>query len=264
MNTRIKSALWAIIVITLAVASYSALRMRNSFASKDLGYNLLQRNISLTASDSRTLDAAITVPVPVDSTTKSRLYPGVILLSPYLESGQVYGHLPGMLAEKGIVVLTVNMRYSLGVDSTAVMAPEDIANLPLDAEAAISYLSQSPYVTPKRIGILGTGLSARAALIGANNQQNIKCAALISATLDEQGMDAIKNMPFRPILVLVSIADGPAGNQAKDILAASAHPESKLESFFGAGEGSEIWYAPTSTEMALLIVDWMKQQLSTH
>ena len=260
MKHPIKSALWATVVLLFAITAFTFFRDR--FQPADHPYDLLQQNISLTASDGKILDAVISIPVPTDSTVEKSLSPGVILLSPYLESGQIYGQLPLLLGRNGFAVLTVNARYSFGADSMAVLNPADIAALPLDAQAAIQYLENSPHVDAKRIGILGTGLTARAALLGSQGRSNIKAAVLVSAALDEQAMEVIRDTAFRPVLILVSISDGPAGTQAKEILAASAHPDSKIESYFGAGEDSEIWRAATSTEMMLLIVDWLKARLS--
>lgn len=260
MKAPIRSAFWVIVVVIAAVVAFSI--YRESYQPDDLKFDLLQRNIKLNTSDGKELDAVISVPIHADSTGKPEVYPGVILLSPYLESGQVYGTLPAMLGRKGLAVLTVNARYSIGEDSLAFMNPDDIANLPLDAEAAIEFLEDSPHVDARRIGMLGTGLTARAALLGAHNRKNIKTISLVSAALDEAGMEVVRNDSFRPLLILVSISDGPAGGQAKEILAANNNPQSKIESYFGAGEDSDIWRATTSTEMSLLIADWMQTQLS--
>ncbi len=78
---------------------------------------------------------------------------------------------------------------------------------------------------------------------------------------DSAGFDIIRNSPFRPILVLVSIQDGPAGTQAIEIYEASTHPETRIESYINAGEGSDLWRSYARMEMISLITDWLTKQL---
>jgi len=260
-NTALRAGITLSLGIFILVTIYSLGFLGTDKNKSTILFNANQQAVVLTAEDGRKIDAVLAVPSPRAETRAPTSYPAVILLSPYMESGQIYGPVPEMLCQTGMVVLTVNMRASQGPDGTVKLDPQDLANLHLDAEAAIQFAQKTDGVDPARIGIMGTGLSSRAAILATGKLKAIKALALISATLDEHAQKILAEPAFPVFSIFVSINDGPAALQAEDLVAMSKNKASRLRSFFNAGEGSQIWISPSNFELAEAVISWFNEQL---
>jgi hypothetical protein len=111
------------------------------------------------------------------------------------------------------------------------------------------------------LAILGTALTARAALLGAGEKRNVRAVVLVSAILDPTAHDLVKKTPSRPLLLLCSFQDAVAGPLSRSLYASSKNPRSQFQAYLNAGEGSEIWWSPARDEMAALIINWLAKQL---
>jgi dienelactone hydrolase len=147
-------------------------------------------------------------------------------------------------------------------ESNMGLSPEKISQFHKDAEASIHYMENHENVAKNKLAILGTAITARSALLGIKKNRNVKAAVLVSAFLDSTGLDLIKKSPDLPILVVASYQDGLAAGQAKKLKDESPNPNSELKVYFNAGEGSQIYYAPTSYEMIREITDWLWEQFN--
>lgn len=216
-----------------------------------------QKNVSLTTSDGERLAAELFQPreKPI------RKYPGVALLSPFLEPRQTYIKIDSALAQAGMVVLSVDVRESGASAHNKTMNLSSPRRLDLDAKAALRFLAKDPLTDSTRLAILGTALTARAALLGAGENKNVRALVLVSALVDSVALELSTKTPWRPFLLLCSFEDAVAGPQARSLYESSKNPHSQFHAYLNAGEGSEIWWSPARGEMALLIIDWLAKQL---
>ena len=219
---------------------------------------LEKKLISIKAEDGKHLAAHLYLPV----TKNNSKLPGVVLLGPFLETRLTYDRVDSALAHSGMLVLSVDVRGSGESEgSGGDFDPSFVRDLPRDAKAALDYLASLPQVDSKRLAVLGTGITARAAVLGAGTDKNVRAVVLVSAALDSVGLAVIRQTPFRAVLTICSFQDAYAGAQAKLISEASQHRNSEIKVFMNAGEGSEIWWSHARPEMALYIIDWLSKVL---
>lgn len=259
MGSKLKAALWASAIIIIVIAGLTLLEStkREPVSVRDIRHS----QVNVTTEDSLQLQADLFMPVFKDEKRHMKV-PGLVMLGPFLESRAIYQRAAVEFARYGICVLTVDLRHSGAGARGVAFQRESIANLPLDAKAALEFIRSRPDIDSQRLAILGTGVSARAAVLGAGADPAVKAAVLVSAVLDSSGLAVIRESDFRPIFVLVSTEDGPAGVQARDIFEASQNGRSRIESFFNAGSGSQLWrIPPVAEEMTHYIAEWLSEQL---
>lgn len=249
-----KSTLLAVLIVIIVVVIISFGLVRKDKSDKNNIIDITQ--VDIVTNDDVKLKADLFEPV----FNKDKNLPGIILLSPFNESRKVYNMLASDLCGKGMIVLSVDVRGTGESDSK--IRPEKIIQIQNDAEASIQYLGNHDRTAENKLAILGTAITARSALLGIKENENVKAAVLVSTFLDSIGMDLIKNSPDLSILVVASYQDGLAAGQAKKLVDTSPNPNSDLKVYFNAGEGSQVFYAPTSYEMIREITDWLWKQLS--
>lgn len=216
-----------------------------------------QKTITFTTGDGERLTADLFQP----REKASRKYPGVVLLSPFLESRQTYVKIDSAIAQQGMVVLSVDVRESGASAHNKIMNLSSPRKLDLDAKAALRFLANDPLTDSTRLAILGTALTARAALFGAGENKNVRALVLVSALVDSAALELTRKTPWRPFLLLCSFEDAVAGPQARSLYESSKNSHSQFHAYLNAGEGSEIWWSPARGEMAFLIIDWLAKQL---
>lgn len=192
---------------------------------------------------------------------KRRKSAGVVLLGPFLESRQVYSELAVGLCGRGMVVLSVDVRSSGSSAVGSTFDPTSIGKLTFDARGSLEFLASCPSVDPKRLAILGTSITARNALMGASQDENVNALVLISPVLDTSGFEVLRNCDFRPVLEIVSLQDTVSVTQVNHLRETLTHPESRIKSFDNAGIGSGLWHSRARLEMTDLIADWLSGQL---
>jgi fermentation-respiration switch protein FrsA (DUF1100 family) len=259
VNSKIKAAIWSALVIIALVILITLIKRQNSQEEPAAGVE--RREVSFQTADGQTLSADLLLPQLKNNGSVPKKFPGVILLGPFLESRQLYIPLANTLCQQGFTILSVDVRHPSETGNGKSFDPPSVGKLPIDAEAAIAYLQTVPEVDTSSLAILGTSITARSAIIGAGLRKSVRGTILVSAVLDSAALAMIRAAAFRPILVIVSFQDGPAGSQARTIYEASANPDSRIEVYYEAGEGSSIWRTPHIIEMIPLIRDWLTNVL---
>ncbi len=261
MKEKLKYAIWAMAVVAGIVTALTLVFRVVKQDSLVASLEVTKQEVRLQAVDGVELSADLYQPKLGDNEEKSK-YPGVLLLSPFAESREMYSDFATELCRTGIVVLSVDVRNSGASKTEQESAAESVAKLGFDADAAVSYLQGLANTAPDRIAILGTGITARSALMVSDLGSKLRGAVLVSALMDSTGFDVIRNSPDCPVLVIVSIQDAAAAMQARDIYEASPNPLSKIESYVNSGTGSDLWVAPIKFEMMSLITEWLTKILS--
>lgn len=259
MSSKIKTALWSALIIIALVVLITLIKRQNSQEERAAGVE--RREVSFQTADGQTLSADLLLPQLDNHGAGPERFPGVILLGPFLESRQLYIPLANTLCQQKFVVLSVDVRRPGEAGNGKSFDPPSVGKLPIDAEAAIAYLQTVPEADTSRLAILGTSITARSAIVGAGLRTNVRGTILVSAVLDSTALEVIREAAFRPILVIVSFQDGVAGSQARAIYEASTNPDSHIEVYYEAGEGSSIWRTPHIIEMIPLIRDWLTNVL---
>ncbi len=254
MRKKIKRSLWMILIVLIALILLN-LFLKNRTASFDAS-DIIRRTVQIQTQDGYRIEGDWMRPPSI-----SHPIPAVILLAPMMQSRQVYQSLAYMLVKQNIAVLSIDMRTYLRRQKKGSFYPDDVANLVQDALAAILYVVRQPGIDSTKLGILGTEVTARTALIAAGEDKRIKAIALVSAVLDDKAFTLIQRTPFRPILVIVSLQDAAAGQQARTIYEYSVHPLSDIESYINAGKGAEIWWSYVQLDVAEKISTWFVSRL---
>lgn len=252
-----KKGMYWIFWIPVATLALVFLLTTNALVREKDVVSVARRTVSITTRDGERLAAELFQPreKPI------RKYPGVVLLSPFLESRQTYIKIDSAIAQAGMVVLSVDVRESGESARHKTMNLSSPRKLDLDANAALRFLAKDPLTDSTRLAILGTALTARAAVLGAGENKNVRALVLVSALLDSAALDLIKKTPSRPLLLLCSFEDAVAGPPSRSLYESSKNPYNQFHAYLNAGEGSEIWWSPARGEMALLIIDWLAKQL---
>lgn len=267
MNRHLRNALWASVGLVLIAVT---LTIGRTFITADPGadnmvFGVLQQTAHLDTNDGIELVATLYLPQSPDSTEAPRTFPGAVFLSPYLESSELYAELAATLCRTGIAVLLTDVRHSgasIATNDGMDFSPESFANLHLDAQAALSMLAEHPAINGDKLALLGTAITARTAVVAAQQRPQLRALVLVSAVLDPHAMELLPQAASRPTLTIVSMQDGPAAAQARAIFDASRKPDSHLEVYINAGEGSDLWRSHESPAMQTLIHDWLLQRLS--
>jgi dienelactone hydrolase len=256
MHERMKSGIWAIAVIIAIVLILTFVLKPLLLDTESLPFK--KKTVTMISEDGAELSADLYQP---DSDNKKEKFPGLILLSPFGESREIYTDMAHELCKNNFVVLSVDVRNSgeSKIDNESFV--ESIANLGLDADTAVYFLLEQSNVKPDKIAILGTGMTARSALMIKDLNNKINAAVLVSAVMDSAGYNAIEESPDCPILVLVSIQDVHAASQALDIRQTSQNPASKIETYFNAGSGSDLWRSHAKFDMMSTIANWLTKVL---
>jgi len=259
MKSKIKSAIWAALLIIIGITVWTLVIKPNDWGSEPLA-KIEKKKVTIIADDGVELSADLYEP-KLEGKSENKKYPGVILLSPYGVSRDIYSDIANELCRRHFVVLSVDVRNSGESKSSNDSFVENIANLGIDANTAVYYMQERSNVMQDKIAILGTALTARSALMVKNLNSTIKGVVMVSAIMDSVGYHVLDESSDCPILVLVSIQDPHAGSQALNIYQASGNSLSKIQTYFNAGSGVELWFSQVRSEMMTTIVEWLTKVL---
>lgn len=167
--------------------------------------------------------------------------PGIILLAePELRLRNIFGVLAQPLAERGFVVLSLDMRGSAsshGSKDFERFTSTEIENLQLDIRAAIDALQAKANVDPGRIGILAPGITAEYAIREAAQCPDVRALALMTPDkLTGTALDTVRRKTEVPVLAIVG-QDQPKAMQRDwaEPYFCSTNPRSRLD--FGVDQG---------------------------
>jgi hypothetical protein len=226
------------------------------------GLGRLQK-ISLTTEDGWIIAADLVSP---DREGRS---PAVVLVHSSVTDRHMYHALQQMLVEKGFVVLNLDFRgrgksrnkgnwLELRLKSPAEAAETDRGYL--DVKAAVDYLTAQGDVDPTRIGVVGTVIGARYALLAAAKDPRLKTAVsvigYVPPEVERRWLETIK----MPVLYIVSRDVVPVTTAMTALYEKTKESGSKLIVLSGGAYGYGVF--TVKGELDLLIVDWVIQQLN--
>jgi dienelactone hydrolase len=129
--------------------------------------------------------------------------PGIILLPDTRCNRKYFGNIPSKLNEAGFGVLAMDFRYkdliarsrSLEAKISTIKKQNLYSLVDYDMKSALDFLSRQEGINSKRIGLLGTSLGSRVALI-SGVRFKIKALVLISLSGQEAfpGGDTVKGL----------------------------------------------------------------------
>lgn len=165
--------------------------------------------------------------------------PGVLLLA---ESRAMWGDWPAALHGAGFTVLVMDMRPDFLAADFAVM---------LQALA-------SGEADPARLGVIGAGRGADAALRGCAQELLCDAVALLSPSGDPALSEALARYNPRPLFLAAS-QDDPESFAAVEALRAAASGEVQFQPFASAGVGAAM--LQLRPDLGDLLIAWLKRTL---
>jgi len=206
--------------------------------------------------------AALEKPEDVEFSTidgfrlKGTFYPGkagapvVLLLHKLASDRSEYKGLAKALQDKGMNVLAYDARghgestKKNGKDITwQEFSNADFAGMTKDIEAALGYLHMKKDAAKVPVGIVGASIQSSTGLTFASKHPEIRALVMLSPGLDYHAIETIKPMQEygdRPVFIAASDEDTPSVEAAK-ILDSTARGPRKLEVYFDAGHGAQMF-----------------------
>jgi hypothetical protein len=166
--------------------------------------------------------------------------PGVLMLA---DSPQAWGDFPKKVADSGFTVLVMTARPQSALADFRVM---------------MQSLS-SGEADPARLGVVGAGAGADAALLGCSGEPLCDTVALLSPSGSPSLVNAMAAFNPRPLFVTASEDDSDSFTAAK-ALQSSARGEVLMQPFNTAGHGVALLI--NRPALGDLIIQWLKRQLS--
>jgi dienelactone hydrolase len=195
--------------------------------------------------------------------------PAVILVHSSVTDRYMYHSLQQELIDNDLVVLNIDFRgrgksrnrgdwLSLRLGSPAQV--EESQRGDLDIKAAVDFLGSRAEVDPARIGLVGTVVGARFALLGASQDRRIKAAvALVGYVPQEAELKVLQNLQI-PVLYIVSQNLVPVTRAMTDLYYKTKQYGSEEIVLKGGAYGYGV--LTLNPELEPTIVNWMKKQIS--
>jgi pimeloyl-ACP methyl ester carboxylesterase len=197
--------------------------------------------------------------------------PTIILLHPFNEDHtQWAGFVPELVTERGYLALAFDLRghgtsiFKNGEPQTVQdFTVADINQMPLDVEAAVTYLKTRPESDTNRIGIVGTDIGANIAFISAGTLPEVKATVSVSPNFRNNQAEEVligTNIPgFEPqnILYVAAFGDGYAYTSSQTMSGLTQGTTSVI-GYQGLGHGLDL-LADDAAWAAVL--DWLDQNL---
>lgn len=194
--------------------------------------------------------------------------PAVILVHSSVTDRNMYHSIVDSLVGNGFVVLNIDYRgrgksrnrgnwldLRLGTPEQAAESDRGY----LDVKSAVDYLASQSFVDPERIGIVGTVIGARFALLGAAKDSRIKSAVcLIGYVPPEPEKQILRDLRI-PVLYVLSRDLVAIVKEMTALYERTREYGSRLIVLQGGTYGYGVLTINTQLDPA--IVDWMKTQL---
>jgi len=219
--------------------------------------------VSFTTEDGWRISADLTKPV------SDRPSPAVILVHSSVTDRQMYHRLVEQLVAAGFVVLNIDFRGRgdsrnkgnwLALRLQEPDGPAEIGRGYLDVQAGIDFLAAQQNVDSERIGVVGTVIGARYALLGAAKDHRIKAVASVIGYVpppaEQQELAKIK----APVLYVCSRDLVPVTQAMSSICEQGAENGNRLIVLDGGAYGYSVF--TLNPTLGPTIVKWLKSQLS--
>ncbi len=187
--------------------------------------------------------------------------PAVILVHMLDRSRRDWEVIASRLAADGIGALTLDLRgHGDSQYAQRPSSPAELGALVADIAAARRFLGARPEVQPGRIGIAGASLGASLAVLAAAQSGTVVSVALLSPSLDYQGLriEATARKVARPMLLVASDEDGYASRSVKDLQKAGGGVRETVL-LHHAGHGTVMLGRDPS--LAWTLVEWFRRTL---
>ena len=223
------------------------------------------REVSFTTEDGWTIAADL-----VSGVSQSRS-PAVILVHSSVTDRHMYHPLVERLVDAGFVVLNIDFRGRgnsrnkgnwLALRLQEPDGPAEIGRGYLDVKAAVDFLAAQDTVDAERIGVVGTVIGARYALLDAARDQRIKAVVSVIGYVpppaEEQELVAIK----AAVLYVCSRDLVPVSKAMSSICEQGADKGNALMVLDGGAYGYSVF--TLNPELGPTIVKWLKSHLGHH
>jgi dienelactone hydrolase len=192
-------------------------------------YSQTTSNVKFQTEDGWTISGTLYLPKNVSGV----LAPAVLLLpEPGWVDRSIYeSYLSSKLAKSGMAALSIDVRGTGGSSGGREFddfSPEELGKLQLDVRGAIKFLSSQKAIDPRRIGIVGSGITANNAVSEAAENSGVQAIVLISGDLNPQAMDLLKSKVDIPALFLVGKKDKKSLRQMAEGYILSENQDSDL------------------------------------
>ena len=200
--------------------------------------------------------------------------PVVVLLPDTRCDKSIFGKFAAKLNEAGFAALAIDFRYKKNVsaarskdEAIAAIQRQDLnALVTYDTKSAIEYLSNKEGIDPERIGMIGTSLGARVALV-SGVKYKVKALVLVSLSGQEaipggvQTKTLLEEYGMKPVLFMTSEKDWGGDYKAAEhnkLYFDWAKGAKELKIWPGSGHGIEIL---DRKETAEFVLSWLKNNL---
>jgi len=221
------------------------------------------QEVSFTSEDGWTISADLTIPISDSS------LPAVILVHSSVTDRHMYHQLVEQLVEAGLIVLNIDFRGRgksrnkgnwLELRLQEPDGPAEIGRGYLDVKAAVDFLTSLSTVDSDRIGVVGTVIGARYALLGAAKDQRIKAVASVIGYVpppaEQEELVSIK----APVLYVCSRDLVPVTQAMSSICEQGAQNGNALVILDGGAYGYSVF--TLNPTLGPTIVRWLKSNLN--
>jgi pimeloyl-ACP methyl ester carboxylesterase len=227
-----------------------------------------EREVTFKASDGWRIGGSLHVP------QSKRQVPSVLFVHGSRHESDAYGNLtapgiPQTLIRRGIATLRIDIRgrgASREPRDFYLMAPDEMARVGLDVEAAIKFLGSERGVDASRIGIVAEQDSATAAVLASSKNRRVRAFILISGRLSHSAKVAMRRTSA-PMLCLVSKEDRRGFRDMIDAFLSSKSDLSRIRVFEGLALGTTMFSTwrnefPNEQPIDELAGIWLAQMLT--
>ncbi|HKZ76907.1 MAG TPA: dienelactone hydrolase family protein [Pyrinomonadaceae bacterium] len=218
--------------------------------------------VSFTTEDGWIISADLVRPI------RQGRMPAIILVHSSVTDRNMYHTLVPSLVENGFVVLNLDFRGRGKSRNKGnwlelrLKTPEGVEAIDrghLDIKAAVDYLSSQSYVEPARIGVVGTVIGARYALLSAAKDERIRTAvSVIGYVPVEAEREELKTLKI-PVLHVLSRDLVPVTEAMTELYNNTKEHGGRLMVLSGGTYGYGIF--TLNPTLVPTIVEWMKREL---
>ncbi len=222
------------------------------------GWLNAQTTVSYRTEDGWTITGTLYLP----QKSAPELVPGGVLLpEPGWVDRSIYdSYLAGKLAKKGIAALSIDVRgtgSSLGKRELEKFSPSELGKIQLDVRGAVQFLSSQKGVDPRRIAIIGAGLTADYAVLESAEQPGVRAVVLISGQFGETAKNLLKTREQIPVLGIVGKKDKEAFLTMAEAYSLSENDHSDL--ILAVGHGTVMFSHTKGLEVQVMA--WLDTNL---